>query len=89
MSFQLVNLFGHPGAGGQFAYGDRSAHLGVSYLTNFMKIGLDEFSKPDPRFGSLLDATYGCLSTLEGANTKRQIFANYGAFEKAQESAKK
>ena len=81
-------MFGHPGAGGQFAYGDRSVKLGLGYTTNFLKLDMAEFEEPDPRFGSYLNATYSCISKLEGTNTQRKIFANYGMLQKARDAAK-
>ena len=48
-----------------------------------------EFDENDPRFHKYLDAVYSCLSTIEGTDTKRQIFPNYGVFEKAKEELKK
>ena len=87
--FQPINLYGTPGLGGQFGYGDNSAKLGVAYTTNFLNMDMAEFDENDPRFHKYLDAVYSCLSTIEGTDTKRQIFPNYGVFEKAKEELKK
>ena len=87
--FQPINLYGAPGLGGQFGYGDNSAKLGVAYTTNFLKLDMAEFDENDPRFQKYLDAVYSCLSTIEGTDKKREIFPNYGVFEKAKDAAKK
>lgn len=49
--------FGHPGAGGSFAFADPDAHLGFGYVMNKM----DTFILVDPRAKRLINAVYECL----------------------------
>jgi CubicO group peptidase (beta-lactamase class C family) len=50
-------VFGHPGAGGSFAFADPDAKLGFGYVMNKM----DTFILVDPRAKRLIDAVYECL----------------------------
>lgn len=50
-------VFGHPGAGGSFAFADPDAKLGFGYVMNKM----DTFILVDPRAKRLIDAAYECL----------------------------
>jgi CubicO group peptidase (beta-lactamase class C family) len=50
--------FGHPGAGGSFAFADRDREVSFCYVTNRLGFYLND----DPREKSLRDAVYSCLS---------------------------
>ena len=50
--------FGHPGAGGSFAFADRDREVSFAYVTNRLGFYLND----DPREKSLRDAVYACLS---------------------------
>lgn len=50
--------FGHHGWGGSFGFADPVAGLGVAYAMNFMR---EPQGAPDPRFGALVEAVYGCV----------------------------
>ena len=83
--FQQMNLFGHPGAGGQYGYGDTQCKLGVAYTTNFLDLTFDNFEEYlDERFNTLLKSTYDCIRPLEG--TQRRVFSSYGQFVRIKES---
>jgi CubicO group peptidase (beta-lactamase class C family) len=49
--------FGHPGAGGSFAFADRDRDVSFCYVTNRLGFYLND----DPREKSLRDAVYACL----------------------------
>jgi CubicO group peptidase (beta-lactamase class C family) len=49
--------FGHPGAGGSFAFADRDREVSFCYVMNRLGFYLND----DPREKSLRDALYGCL----------------------------
>jgi CubicO group peptidase (beta-lactamase class C family) len=49
--------FGHPGAGGSFAFADPERRVSLAYVTNRLGMHLND----DPREKSLRDAVYGCL----------------------------
>ena len=85
--FQQFNLFGHPGAGGQYSYGDTHCKLGVSYTSNFLNVQVDDFENfIDERFHPLILSTYDCIRVLDGIN--KRIFSTYGSFLKAKENEK-
>jgi CubicO group peptidase (beta-lactamase class C family) len=50
--------FGHPGAGGSFAFADPDAHVGYAYVTNKMGFYLAD----DPREKALRDALYRAVA---------------------------
>lgn len=50
--------FGHPGAGGSFAFADPDAHLGYAYVMN----KLDFWLMDDPREKALRDAVYRAIA---------------------------
>jgi len=52
-----ASLFGHPGAGGSFAFADPEAHIGFGYVMNQMASGIS----PDARSLRLIDALYASL----------------------------
>ena len=78
-------MFGHPGAGGQFGYGDSSAKLGVGYTSNYMDWDPKSFENLPPRYSNLLYATYDCINALEGTSVKRKA---YGSLEKMENDRK-
>jgi CubicO group peptidase (beta-lactamase class C family) len=53
------DIFGHPGAGGSIGFGDPEAGIGFGYVMNKMIIPPDYFV--DPRWRTLIDATYAAL----------------------------
>jgi CubicO group peptidase (beta-lactamase class C family) len=57
--------FGHPGAGGSFAFADRDREVSFCYVTNRLGFYLND----DPREKSLRDAVYGCLPTESAASS--------------------
>jgi CubicO group peptidase (beta-lactamase class C family) len=54
--------FGHPGAGGSFAFADPDAHLGYAYVMNKM----DFYIFDDPREKALRDAVHRCIERQAG-----------------------
>ncbi len=52
--------FGHPGAGGSFAFADPDARLGFAYVMNKM----DFYLSDDPREKALRDAVYRAIAKL-------------------------
>lgn len=50
-------IFGHPGAGGSFAFADPEAHIGFGYVMNQMATGMS----PDARSLRLVEAMYASL----------------------------
>jgi CubicO group peptidase (beta-lactamase class C family) len=52
-------IFGHPGAGGSIGFADPEAGIGFGYVMNKMIIPPEYFV--DPRWRSLVDATYAAL----------------------------
>lgn len=53
------DIFGHPGAGGSIGFADPEAGVGFGYVMNKMIIPPDYFV--DPRWRTLIDATYAAL----------------------------
>ena len=81
MYFQQYNIFGHPGAGGQYGYADSRSKLGVAYTSNFLNVFFDNFeSFIDARFNTLLVSTYDCIEALDGVH--RKVLATYGQYLK-------
>ena len=75
-------MFGHPGAGGQYGYGDTQCKLGVAYTSNFLNLTFDDFENfIDERYLPLINSTYECIEDFDGIN--RKLFATYGSFMKA------
>jgi CubicO group peptidase (beta-lactamase class C family) len=54
--------FGHPGAGGSFAFADPDAHVGYAYVMNKMDFHLMD----DPREKALRDALYRAIDSRAG-----------------------
>ena len=74
-------MFGHPGAGGQFGYGDSSTKLGVGYTSKYMDLDPKSFENLPSRFANLLYATYDCINALEGESVKRKAYMSLGPME--------
>ena len=74
-------MFGHPGAGGQFGYGDSSAKLGVGYTSNYMDFDPKSFENLPIRFANLLYATYDCINAAEGVSVNRKGYASLETLE--------
>ncbi|CAC5395577.1 unnamed protein product [Mytilus coruscus] len=56
------DVYGHPGYGGQMAYGDTMNNIGMAYLTN----DLSAFGYGnDPKFLALQKEFYNCLNNIE------------------------
>lgn len=55
--------FGFTGYGGSFGFADPEARLSMAYATNLLRWPADSL-QGDPRTRTLVDTTYGCLSSL-------------------------
>ena len=82
-------MFGHPGAGGQFGYGESSTQLGVAYVSNYMDLEPKSFEHLPPRYANLLYATYDCINILEGLSVNRKIYMFVGQLEEDKKAVKK